>query len=288
MSIELAYYPGCSLHGMAKEYDASTRAICKDLGIKLTELDGWNCCGSSSAHAQSHLLSLALPARNLALAERAGHDVVAPCAACYSHLLAARQAVVSGGSLAQDVIQAAGLPLNGASRVLSLPEVLAELPEGTIAKHVKAPLSHLKVACYYGCLLVRPGGKGIDDPEHPVVLDSIMQQIGASTVEWSHKTDCCGAFLSVPRTDVVARLAANILASAKSSGANCLAVACPMCQSNLDMRQEAAQHIAGEKFGLPVFYFTQLMGVAFGHTPETLGLNKHLVDGQPLLKGGAA
>lgn len=297
MAERYGYYPGCSLHGTGAEYDESTRRVCRDLEIELAELDDWNCCGASSAHATSHLLALALSARNLSIAETAKLDVVAPCAMCFSRMKASQAALAKGGALAKDIREAAGVDVLGSSRVVSIPEVFLSLPEGAISSRVKRPLTGLKVACYYGCLLVRPVELGIDDAENPTVLDRLVESVGATGVDWPHKTECCGGSMSITRTDVVETLAGRLLKAAKAAGADCIAVACPMCHVNLDMRQAGAERTANMSYNLPVVYITQLIGLAFGHKEAELGLDRHFVSalgvdsratGQDAAGGGAA
>lgn len=288
MSEKYAYYPGCSLHGTAKEYEMSTRAVCRDLGVVLEELEGWCCCGASSAHAVSHLLSMALPAYNLSLAESAGLDVVAPCAMCFSRLKLAQAALSGGGKEAARIREAAGVAVSGTSKVKSLPEVLAALSPDSVQAQVRFPLAGMKVACYYGCLLVRPTSVGIDDPENPTILDRVVNLTGASSVDWTHKTECCGASMSITQTGVATKLVGDILGAAKAAGADCVVVACPMCQSNLDMRQAGAEAATGETFDMPILYITQLLGLAFGHNPKELGIDKHFVVKGDLVKGGVA
>ncbi|MHB0912068.1 MAG: CoB--CoM heterodisulfide reductase iron-sulfur subunit B family protein [Armatimonadota bacterium] len=263
--MKYAYYPGCSLSSTAKEYDMSTRAVCEALGIELVEIPDWNCCGASSAHSMNHELGLALPLRDLAKAEEMGLDVIAPCAACFNRM------------------KAASLARGSSVKVLSLLEVIDSLGAEKIKSLVKRDLSALKPACYYGCLLVRPKEVGFDDPENPMSLDRIMAALGAGPVDWPHKNECCGAGLSLSKPEIVVKLAGDILAMAKLSGANCVATACPLCQGNLDMRQTQAEQARGEKFGLPVFYFTQLLGLAFGLPEKSLGLERLMVDPRPAL-----
>jgi len=284
--MKYAYYPGCSLHSTAKEYGLSARAVCRELGIELEEIPDWNCCGATSAHSLSRELSIALPLRNLAKAEEMGLDVLAPCAACFNRLRSANAAVKDDPALLESVNKTIGCDYKGSVNIVSLLGAINELGEETIKAHVKRELSGLKVACYYGCLLVRPPDvAGFDDPENPESLDRLMTSLGAEAVEWPYKTECCGASLSLSKPEVVVKLTHDILAMAKRAGANCIAAACPLCQGNLDLRQSQVEGRYGERFGLPVFYFTQLMGVAFGLPNAALGLKKHMVNPDPVLAG---
>ena len=282
--MKYAYFPGCSLHSTASEYDRSTQAVCKELGIELEEIEDWNCCGATSAHSLDHTLSVALPLRNLAKAEAMGLDVIAPCAACFNRLKSADAAVKKDPELLRFMEEQAGIKYEGKVRVLSLLEAISKLGDEAIKSHVKRELSGLKVACYYGCLLLRPPDVAqFDDPENPTSLDSIIGDTGAEPIEWPYRTECCGASLSISKSEVVVKLTHDILSMAKRAGANCIATACPLCQGNLDMRQEDVEGKYGEKFGLPIFYFTQLMGLAFGLWEGHLGLSRLMVDPDPVL-----
>lgn len=284
--MKFAYYPGCSLHATAKEYDQSTQAVCRAMGIELEEIADWSCCGASSAHSINHDLGIALPLRNLAKAEAMAMDVVAPCAACYNRLKSADASVKADASLMLKANEKAGVDYKGSINVLSLLEAISSLGEEPVKSKVTRPLSGLKVACYYGCLLLRhPSVTKFDDPEHPVSLDNVMASLGAEVIDWPYKHECCGASLSLSKSEVVVKLTHDILSMAKRAGANCLVTACPLCQGNLDMRRPDVEAKYGEKFEMPVFYFTQLMGMAFGLPEVFLGLSKLMVDPGAVLVG---
>ncbi len=277
-----AYYPGCSLHSTAKEYDVSTRLVCQALGIELKEMEGWICCGASAAHSTDHLLSLALPAHNLKLAEEAGLPIAVPCAMCFSRLKLTIQGI-EDKKTKELVERAIDAKLEKIVDVLSILQVLnVPILEGKIKKSLKG----LKIACYYGCLLVRPREVvNLDDENNPMIMDRIVERLGAEALPWGLKTECCGASLSLTRSDVVRKLSYRLLSSAKRLGADCIAVACPMCQMNLDMQQKAIESEYLEELGIPVIFFTQLMGLAMGISPHELLLNRHLTDPRPLLAG---
>jgi len=278
--MRFAYFPGCSLHSTAKEYGDSTTAVCRALGIELDEIPDWSCCGATSAHSMSHELAVALPARNLGLAERMGLDIVAPCAACYNRLKSAEAVMKNGGALPEEINSALEAKYTGAVAVrpliepLSAPETLEKL-----AGLIRKPLSGLKVACYYGCLLVRPPKVlRFDDPEDPQSLDNIVRTLGAEPVEWHYKNECCGASFSLTRVDIVHKMTHDILLRVKKSGADAIACACPLCQANLDMRQAEIERHYQTSFNLPVFYVTELMAAAMG-LPGTKGwMGKHMVE----------
>ncbi len=275
--MRVGYYPGCSLHGTARELDESLRAVAPTLDLELVEVNDWSCCGATSAHATSHLLSVALPARNLALAEEQGHDqLLAPCAACYNRLASARHAVAFDAALAGTIEDVLGRPFPSSVAPRNLVEVLrARLV--LLRERLVRPLTGLKVACYYGCLLVRPSEVcSFDDPEDPVSMEEVVTATGATSVSWRRRLDCCGGAFSVARTGSVVRLSRAILDDARSAGADAIAVACPMCHSNLDFRQNAL--VRRGEAELPVLYLSELVGLALGLDAASLGLGRHFVD----------
>jgi len=281
--LQLAYYPGCCWETSAREYDRSTRRVGKHLGIDLIDIPDWTCCGSSAGHSTSHLLATSLAARNLALAEEMGLDVVASCASCYQRLALARHELVTNEQLREQVNQITGRPFHGRIQVKSILEVIAALETAEISERVTKPLQGLKVAAYYGCLLVRPRPVQVDDPEDPQLIEKIMLAAGAETVDWSHKTECCGASLAMSNDQLALPMVASILRAAELSGANCIVCACPLCHFNLDRRQSQVNRSRGTDYHLPVFYFTQLLGVAMGLDPRALGVFDHFVDTSGIL-----
>jgi len=284
--VKYAFFPGCSLDSTARDFRKSTEAVCERLGIELEEIPGWICCGSSPGHASNSTLAVALPVFNLLKAEPMGCDVVTTCAACYSRLRAANDEMSRESDLRQRVDEVMGTPYRGTVRVRHLLDVLVnDLGLELIRDYVERPLNGLKVAAYYGCLLTRPSKiVAFDDPEHPTALDRLLSAIGAKPVEWPAKVECCGAGLSLTSPDVMQRLTLGILEMAERAGAECLAVACPLCQSNLDLRQRESARAAGHDVSLPVLYFTQLLGLALGLEPERLGLNKLIVSPRRILE----
>ena len=283
MTAKYAYYPGCSLHSTGSEYDISFRAVCEKLGIEIEQIKGWICCGTSPAHSSSKLLSLALPFENLCLAKEMGMtDVVAPCASCFARLKTAAFEAGENPELAGQISEVLGKPLPESINVLSPLEIFhgKEGLEDAVAKDMPG----LKVACYYGCLLTRPAKvMQFDECEYPMVMDELLGSMGITTLDWSYKTECCGGALAMTRTDVVLKLTHDILEEAKAVGANAIAVACPLCHVNLDTRQEEVEQEYGVKYGLPVFYFTELMALAMGVPSDKLGLQKHFVGTDELL-----
>ena len=274
-----AYYPGCVLHTSAKEYDVSARLVCERLGIRLQELEGWTCCGASSVHSADHLLGIALPARELQAAEETGLPLAVACAMCFSRLKQAAHELEDKARLGL-VNDLMGKKSRNATEVVHLLKILYEAKDRLSPKR---PLKGLKVASYYGCLLVRPRDiQNFDDTENPQIMDGLMETLGAESLEWDFKTACCGASLPLTRHDVVLKLSHRILSQAKQLGADCMAVVCPMCQSNLDTYQKEMGAEFREKLGLPVLYVTQLVGLALGFSPGQLLLKKHFTDPLPL------
>lgn len=283
--MKLAYFPGCSASAMAAEYNTSTLALARILGIELLEIPQWNCCGASAAHNTSPLLALALPARSLALAEADNLDVAVPCAACYSRMKAVQQAVRDSDKIREKVSSLIEMDYRARNEVYSIVEIFArpQILKQLQTKLIK-PLSGLKVASYYGCLLVRPPALAIDDPEDPKALDTIIQSLGATPLHWHAKVSCCGAGHATTLTPVGINMIGHILEAAADQGADCIACACPMCMLNLDMRQKAIGKRKKTTYNIPVFYFTELAGFALGIPPQRLGLKKHFVNPVPLFK----
>lgn len=276
--MKYSYYPGCTIGTTAVEYGLSTDAVCEALGIELIELEDWNCCGASSAHSLNHELALTLPARNVALAQASGFDTVIPCPACYQHSLAADKRLREDKDWRAEMEELLGFHYTGQGRPRHLLEVLGtDLSTDALAAKVTRPLKGLKVACYYGCVLVRPPElTGWDDPEHPVIMDRLLEAMGAEPVDWSWKVDCCGASLTLSRSQVVVELSGKLAEAAQEAGANCIACACGICQINLDTRQKDTR--------IPVFYFTELMGLALGLPGTDKWFGKHMIDPRPLLR----
>jgi len=275
--MRIGYYPGCSLLGSSREFDESTRAVLTALDVELVEVPDWNCCGASSAHVIDHTLSLALPARIMALAEQAGlTEILAPCAACSNRLLSAQQEIEQHPELKAEIARIIELPYQGTVKIVNILEVLDRVTE-RIAVKVTKPFAK-KVANYYGCLLVRPPRVvNFDRPEDPQSMDQMMKLVGAESIDWPFKTECCGAAFSVTRTDIVAKLSGKLVEGAVKRGAEAIVVACPMCHSNLDLRRPEINEHLQEEYTIPAMFITQVIGLAMGLDPEKLGLQRHMV-----------
>ncbi len=274
----LGFYPGCSLQGSSREYNESVLALVKARNIEITEILDWNCCGATAAHNLNKELALALPARIIALAEKQGLDeILVPCAACFSRLAATVHELQEDVLLKEKISGAVGMEIKANVRLINVltfieKYILPGLEESVVKAFNK------KVACYYGCLLVRPHAVlKFDREEDPQSMDTIMAKIGATPIDWAFKTECCGAGLSVSRTNSVSRLAGKIVADATDRHAEAIIVACPMCHSNLDMRRADINRYMGTSYQIPVLYITQALGLALGIKPEVLGLQRHFV-----------
>lgn len=281
MALEVSYYPGCSLEGVAREYGESVEAVARILGIDLKELKDWTCCGAASAHAADDGLALALPARNLETADRAGLDLVVPCAACYSRLKTADKALRAGTK-----IEGVSDGYKGDFSVKHFVDfVWEQVGEKAIREKVRKPLLGLESVCYYGCLITKPPQiTGAADPDNPESMDNILEALGAEVKNWSYKTDCCGAEHVLTMPEVAWKMMQRLFDMAQEAGAEAMVVACPMCHSNLDSHQGEISAQAGKRFNVPVFYFTELMGLAFGDPSVEKWFARHFVDPRPLLR----
>lgn len=274
------YYPGCSGAGTSAEYDKSTRAVCNALGVKLVDLPDWNCCGSTPAHTVDHALSAALAARNFAEAEKLGlDDVLTPCPSCLKNLHNALEHMQDPAFKAS-VDELTQRPLEREHSISSVLQILLEqVTLEEIAARVKKPLEGLKIVAYYGCLLTRPHRSMLfDTEENPMSIDNLMEACGAKALDFPFKVECCGASFAIPRADIVGRLGGRILSMAAEVGADAIVVACPLCQMNLDLRQKQLNAANDTNIQLPVFYFTQLLGLALGLDEKELAFDKLVVN----------
>jgi heterodisulfide reductase subunit B2 len=276
--MRIGYYPGCSLQGSGKEYSDSLFAVAEKCGIVLEEVNDWNCCGASAAHSLNHDLAVALPARTLALAEKQGlEQILVPCAACFGRLATAQQELVTSEPMREKISDLLEMPVKGSARILTVFEFLQEHIFPVADQYIVNKLNH-KTACYYGCLLSRPKElTRLEKPEDPMEMDKVMEMAGATPIDWAFKTECCGAGLSVSRTDIVAKLSAKIVEDAVSRGAESIVVACPMCQMNLDLRRPEINKQMDQKSDIPVMFVTQALGLSMGISADKLGLNSHFV-----------
>ena len=277
----MAYYPGCSLHSTARELDESFKATATALDLRLQEIPGWVCCGNTAVHSSNRLLAAALPVNELAKVEQLMKldSVAVPCAACFSRFMAGAHEM-QDPETAADIRAVVGHPYEGTVKIRNLVDVYHdEIGIEALKEHVVRPFAGLKVACYYGCLLSRPPKVTLaEDPEYPTHMDDLVEALGCTAVQWNYKTDCCGASLALCEQDMVIDLTRRILRDARDCGAEAVAVACPLCQVNLDTRQAGVAKKFGDWQHMPIVYLSQLVGRAIGVDDAQLGLKKHMVD----------
>ena len=286
-SMKIGYYPGCSAKGSSLDYELSSNEVCRILGIVSSEIDQWNCCGSTPAHAVSTELSAALCTRNLVQATKQGADVVmTPCPSCLSNLLHAKERM-KNPDFKKRVDELLDEPspesLPEATSVMQMIGKLCSAED--IKKHVRMSLAGIRIAPYYGCLMSRPADlMNFGDPENPTLMEELLTACGAdSIIDFPLKTECCGASAGIPHRPLTSVNSGRILDVATKMEADCMVVCCPLCQMNLDLRQKQAERQANARFRIPVLYYTQLMGLAFGCDPKTLGLGKLIVSADKIV-----
>jgi|YelNatPaOPRAMG01_1025707.scaffolds.fasta_scaffold31978_4 heterodisulfide reductase subunit B len=282
-----SYFPGCCMHEETPMYDSSARAVAKALDVELIELDDWNCCGSTPYTVVDELAAFCCCARNLALAEKRGLDLVAACSDCYLILSRTNQHFQQYPEIRAKITEAlaaGGLEYHGTIRVRHILDVFAnDVTAEAIKSRVKVDLGNLKVAPYYGCQVIRPA-PSFDDLENPQSLDRLTENLGAKVVPYPMKARCCGGSLILSEQDITLGLIRKLLENAQANGADLIVTVCPFCQVNLDAYQSAVNRKFKTKFNIPVLFFTQLMGIAFGIDRKTLGLHQNIVSAEKVLK----
>ncbi len=277
---EYIYYPGCSLKGGSKHYEESLLPVLKEIGMELQELEDWNCCGATAYFSVDDMMAAAICGRNLSIAEKAGKNIMAPCAGCYLTLKKSNEFLKSGKGKAQKILndlKNSSCEYTGKIKVKHPLEVLIkDVGLEKIREKVRRKLTGLKVACYYGCQLVRPY-TDFDDPDYPVTLDSLMEAIGAEPVNYSAKTRCCGGSLTGTIEEVGLRLNYILLKEAKRKGADAIVTICPLCLFNLEILQNKMLHKYKEDVRMPILFFSQLMGLAMGIPKEDLGFSRSII-----------
>jgi heterodisulfide reductase subunit B len=278
--MKVSYYPGCSLEATARDYQESLAYVCRTLDIELMELPDWSCCGATAAHSTDHFLSVALPSRNLMIAEGIGLDLVVPCPMCFNRLKTA------GHELSAGRLEDQPYSFSGRIKVWDLLDYLSQeawIP--AIQSKIQQPLNDLKLVCYYGCMANRPPkiteARQFENPQN---MDRLLRALGATVFDWSYKTDCCGASHTVARPDIVQTLVKRLYDRALEAGAEAIVVSCQMCQANLDMTQAKVSELAQQAYDLPVYYFTELIGAAWRAPGLKTWLSRHLVNPIPLLE----
>jgi len=286
--MEIGYFPGCTLHASSRLYDVQTKEVLGELGIDLRELEDWNCCGATSASKTDDFLAIALPARNLGIADASGlSEMVIPCSACYSRMLVAQSRMASNEKLKAEINEELSVKVKGDVKIRSILEVMIpKAKSGELAEKAPKKLKGLKPVCYYGCLQTRfPLDIPVpDDVENPQGMEILLKTLGAKALDWSYKTDCCGASAAVNDADTAIRLMSRIFKDAVARGANCFVTTCPMCQLNMDAYQNDVGEACGISERLPVYFITELIGVAMDKPIKELQIDRHFVDAVGLLK----
>ena len=280
--MKVTYYPGCSLEGTAKDYAESIQGICASLDIQLEEIPDWNCCGATAAHSIDQVAGIELAGRTLNLAAKQPHaDMLVPCPMCFNRLKTA------AWKINQDSAQCYDIHIQGSQpKVWDLANFLASDPMlKKIATNISKPLKGLKVVNYYGCMANRPPEITEEtDFENPQALDRIIQMLGATAIPWPYKTDCCGASQVLSRPDIVSHLVGKLYDMAQRVGAQAIVVSCQMCQANLDMHQKTIGADWGKRFSFPIYYFTELIGLAHNVDGVEKWFGRHITDPFSLLR----
>lgn len=278
--MKVSYYPGCSLEATARDYQESLSFVCKEVGLDLAEIPDWSCCGATAAHSTDEFLSIALPGRNLALAEQLGLDMVVPCPLCFNRLKTA------GHALQKGLMEDQPYSFSGKIKIWDLLDFLTQPTWlSQIQARVKQPLKDLSVVCYYGCMANRPPRiTEADQCENPQNMDRLFKALGVTVHDWSYKTDCCGASHTIARPDIVQTLVERLYERALEAGAEAIVVSCQMCQANLDMPQAKVSEVFRKQYDLPIYYFSELIGVSWKAPEAKTWLSRHIVNPEPLLK----
>ncbi len=287
--MKISYYPGCTLKNNAKNFEDSALCSLKRLEVEAVELERWNCCGTVFSLATDDLIHHVAPIRNLIRVKEANtNKFMTLCAMCFNTLKRANERVKSDPESLDKInkfMYREEVKYEGDVQVLHLLELLRdEIKFENITKKVVKSLKNLKIANYYGCLLVRPKEIGLDDVENPVVLENLMIALGAEAIDFPYKTECCASYQTVDKPENVADRTYHILTSAQSQGAELVSVSCPLCAFNLDYRQKETVQKYPEFKNIPILYFTQVMALALGCPEKDLRLDLHYIDPKPILR----
>ncbi|EDY35714.1 Cysteine-rich domain protein [Aciduliprofundum boonei T469] len=293
MGKKIMFYPGCTLKGVAKNLEDSTVESARVLGYDFIELPGWTCCGAVYGLAQDSVKFTIANVRNLIKAQNYGKEIddnrlVAVCSMCYNNLRRAHIDVMKNRDKLEtlDLFMDEEANYEGNINVLHYLQFLKDdVGFDKIAEKVKKPLEGLKVAPYYGCLLLRPEEIAIDDREDPHILEDLLKILGAEVVDYPLKNECCGSYHTVDKKEIVSERTYKLVSVAKEMGADVIATSCPLCFFNLDKRQGIAKNKHNDFEYMPIVYFTQLMAIAFGLTSQdVLHFDKHYISPEEVLK----
>jgi len=287
--MKISYYPGCTLKSNAKNFEESTFCALKHLGVELEELPRWNCCGTVFSLATDDLIHHVAPIRNLIRVKQSNsNQLMTLCAMCYNTLKRANERVKSDPDSLEKInkfMYREDIDYEGDVEIVHLLELLRDkITFETLAQKVIKPLKNLKIANYYGCLLVRPKEIGLDDVENPTVLENLVSALGGEPIDFPYKTECCAAYQTVDKPEIVADRTYHILTSAQGQGADIVAVSCPLCAFNLDHRQKQTLKKYPEFKNIPILYFTQLLALAMDCPEKDLRFDLHYIDPKPILK----
>lgn len=286
--MDLGYYPGCSLTQSSALYDLQNRLIFNEIGMNLKEIDDWNCCGATSAGKTDDFLAIAMPARNLGIANSQGlKEMVIPCSACYSRTLVAQNYLEQHQDIKEKINSEVSKKINGEIKISSILEVLlAALENGSLSEKLSLKPTLLKPVCYYGCMMTRfPYNVPVpDDIENPQGMERLLKAISIQPIDWNYKTNCCGASAAVNDPETAMNLMAKIMKDAVSRGANCMIVTCPMCQLNLDAHQDTFCEQNGITERMPILFITEVIGMAMNFSMEELQIDRHFIDSSELFK----
>jgi heterodisulfide reductase subunit B2 len=290
MGMKVSYFPGCTLNTSGKGFDNAVRASSAAVGLELAELPDWNCCGATYPLIIDNMLELAAPAHILANARdqaaSAGDVVTTACTTCYNVLKRANKFIREHKDERERINDFIEAEYAGEVEVKDILHLLRDdVGFAAIGEKVQQPLEGLKVASYYGCMVLRPSAEvAYDDPDHPTSLDDLMSALGATAVDFAHKNECCGAYLAVKEPGITQEMVYTILRSAQAAGAEAIVTNCPLCQFNLDKQQAEMRKVHASYRSVPVFYFSQLMGLALGLDASDYGWERHYIDARPMLR----
>jgi succinate dehydrogenase / fumarate reductase cytochrome b subunit len=279
--MRIAYYPGCLAQESAKELDMATRYVCRALGIELVEFPNFSCCGSGFIDEANEALNVAINARNLAIAEKAGLDLLTICSTCQGMLNLARVRMQDPSMKARvdAALKPLGIEYKGTTQVKHLLRVLTEdIGLDAVKAKVRRPLNGMKVGAFYGCHLLRPSDEmQSESGEEPRSFEDLLSAVGATPVDYRGRVMCCGFPILFVKPSTANTIAGRQILDAQAHGADAMATPCPLCHTSLDAYQNKAARAVESPLQMPVFHLPQVVALAFGASPEEIGLSRHLV-----------